>query len=45
MLYDLGSKFTGFDTAAMWEDATAGLEHFTEFEKVAFGSDVDWIKI
>ncbi len=30
---------------AMWEDATTGLEHFTDFEKIAFGSDVDWIKI
>jgi len=43
MLYNLGPDFTGFDAAAMWEDATTGLKHFTDFEKIAFVSDVDWI--
>jgi len=43
LLYQLGSDFTGFDAAAMWEDATTGLKHFTDFEKIAFVSDVDWI--
>jgi hypothetical protein len=43
LLYHLGPDFTGFDAAAMWEDATTGLKHFTDFEKIAFVSDVDWI--
>jgi hypothetical protein len=43
MLYHLGPDFTGFDAAAMWGDATTGLKHFTDFEKIAFVSDVDWI--
>jgi len=43
LLYHLGPEFTGFDAAAMWEDTTTGLKHFTDFEKIAFVSDVDWI--
>jgi hypothetical protein len=43
LLYNLGPDFTGFDAAAMWEDTTTGLKHFTDFEKIAFVSDVDWI--
>ena len=43
MLYCLGPDFTGFDAAAMWEDTTTGFKHFTDFEKIAFVSDVDWI--
>jgi hypothetical protein len=43
LLYHLGPEFAGFDAAAMWEDATTGLKHFTDFEKIAFVSDVEWI--
>jgi hypothetical protein len=43
MLYNLGPDFTGFDAGAMWEDATTGLKHFTDFEKIAFVSDVEWM--
>lgn len=43
LLYRLAPDFTGFDAAAMWEDATTGLKHFTDFEKIAFVSDVEWI--
>lgn len=43
LLYHLGPEFTGFDASAMWEDTTTGFRHFTDFEKVAFVSDVDWI--
>ncbi len=43
LLYYLGSEFTGFDAAAMWEDTTTGFRHFTDFEKIAFVSDVEWI--
>jgi len=43
MLYNLRPDFTGFDAAAMWEDTTTGLKHFTDFEKIAFVSDVDWM--
>jgi len=43
LLYHLGPEFTGFDASAMWEDTTTGFRHFTDFEKIAFVSDVDWI--
>ena len=43
LLYYLGPEFTGFDAAAMWEDTTTGFKHFTDFEKIAFVSDVEWI--
>ena len=43
LLYHLAPEFTGFDAAAMWDDTTTGLKHFTDFEKIAFVSDVEWI--
>jgi len=42
LLYHLGPDFKRFDAPAMWQDATTGLKHFTDFEKIAFVSDIDW---
>lgn len=44
-LYQLGPEFTGFEVAAMWDDAKLGLTHFTEWEKLAVVTDVPWIRI
>lgn len=44
-LYHLGPEFTGFEVAAMWDDAKLGLTHFTGWEKMAVVTDVAWIRI
>ena len=44
-LYHLGPEFTGFEVAAMWDDAKLGLTHFTGWEKMAVVTDVPWIRI
>ena len=43
LLYVLGREFNGFRGAAAWEDAKVGMKHFTDFERVAVVTDVDWI--
>ncbi len=43
-LYHLGQDFTGLEAAAMWDDAKLGLKHLRSWEKLAFVSDVDWIR-
>jgi len=43
-LYHLGEDFSGFEAAAMWDDAKLGLKHLAGWEKVAVVSDVDWIR-
>ena len=44
-LYHLGPEFTGFEVAAMWDDAKLGLTHFTGWEKLAVVTDVAWIRV
>ena len=44
-LYHLGGDFSGFETAAEWEDAKLGLRHLTGWERVAVVSDVEWIRV
>ncbi len=43
LLYVLGKEFEGMSGAAAWEDAKVGLEHLTQFSRVAVVTDVDWI--
>ena len=43
-LYHLGSAFTGFDAAAMWDDTVLGLKHLGGWERVAVVSDVEWLR-
>jgi hypothetical protein len=43
ILYQLGKKFEGFTDSAMLEDTKVGIRNFTDFEKIAVVSDVDWI--
>ncbi len=39
LLYYLESSFTGFDLAAMLDDAGIGIKHLSAWDKVAFVSD------
>jgi hypothetical protein len=43
-LYHLGKEFTGFEAAAVWDDAKLGLRHLTGWERMAVVSDVEWIR-
>jgi len=43
-LYHLGEEFTGFEAAAVWDDAKLGLKHLAGWERIALVSDVPWIR-
>ena len=43
-LYHLGPEFSGFDAAAVWDDARLGLKHLGGWERMAVVSDVEWIR-
>jgi SpoIIAA-like len=45
LLYHLGPEFSGFDAAALWDDAKVGLGHVRAWERVAVVTDVDWIRM
>ncbi len=44
-LYHLGEDFSGFEAAAMWDDTKLGLKHLTAWERIAFVSDIEWIRV
>lgn len=44
LLYHIGTDFSDFEAAAMWDDAKIGLRHIAAWRKVAVVSDVDWIR-
>lgn len=44
-LYHMGEGFTGYDVAAMWNDAKIGLKHLRSWERCAIVIDVEWIRI
>lgn len=44
VLYVLGSDFTGYTEAAMWEDAIEGTEHFSHWDRVAVVTDEPWVR-
>ena len=41
LLYFLGSEFSGFSAAAMWDDARVGMEHPFSWERIAVVTDHD----
>jgi hypothetical protein len=43
MLYQLGKGFTGFEMAAMMDDAKLGMKHLSAWDKIAIVSDHKWI--
>jgi len=44
LLYELGDAFESYTSAAAWEDTKVGLKHFTQFERIAVVTDVNWIR-
>ena len=45
LLYQLGPEFSGFEAAAMWDDAKIGLKHLGGWERIAVVSDIEWIRL
>ena len=43
-LYHLGPQFTGFETAALWDDAKLGMTHLSGWERIAVVTDKPWVK-
>ncbi|MBS2132192.1 STAS/SEC14 domain-containing protein (plasmid) [Burkholderia thailandensis] len=43
--YELGPEFSGMDPAAAWEDFKLGIQHLSQWERVAVVTDVEWIRI
>ena len=41
LLYVVGDGFSGYSTAAMWDDAKVGLTHTFSWERVAVVTDHD----
>jgi hypothetical protein len=44
-LYHLGEAFSGFEAAAMWDDAKLGLKHLKGWERMALVSDIEWVRM
>jgi hypothetical protein len=44
-LYHLGEAFSGFEAAAMWDDAKLGLKHLKGWERMALVSDIEWVRV
>ena len=42
MLYVLGNDFNGYELAALWDDATYGIRHWSNVSHIAFVSDDQW---
>lgn len=45
LLYWCGQEFEGFTAGAMWDDARFGLMHIGDFLKIAFVTDVEWLRM
>ena len=44
LYYQIGPEFTGIDPGAAFQDFKVGMEHFSQWERVAVVTDVDWIR-
>lgn len=44
LIYHLGEGVSGFDAAAMWDDAKVGIKHLSSWERIAVVTDIDWIR-
>lgn len=44
VIFHIDQDFTGFDAAAMWDDAKLGFRHFSGWERAALVTDVGWMR-
>jgi hypothetical protein len=44
MLFLMGDAFEKFSGGAMWEDARFGLTKHVRWDRIAFVTDVDWLR-
>ncbi len=44
MLYVVGEDFDRYSVGAMWEDARFGIAEHIHWERVAFVTDVEWMR-
>ena len=44
LLYQLAPDFEGFDAHALWEDSKVGLRHPMAWERIAFVTDLGWLR-
>ncbi|MBA2891736.1 STAS/SEC14 domain-containing protein [Nonomuraea soli] len=44
LLFELGTDYRGYEAGALWQDTKLGLGHWSDFEKVAVVTDVEWIR-
>jgi hypothetical protein len=42
--YEIGEDFAGFAAGAAWEDFALGMAHLRDWERVAFVTDVAWMR-
>ena len=45
LIYHLGPQFSGFDPAAMWDDARLGFRHLSGWERIALVTDTSWLRV
>lgn len=43
--YEIGPQCTGFGPGAMWEDTKLGVKHWSQWERMAVVTDVEWIRV
>lgn len=43
--YELGRDFSGIDAEAAWKDFRIGVGHFSQWERMAVVTDVEWIRL
>jgi hypothetical protein len=43
VLYRLGSDFTGFTAATLWDDAAVGFRNRRAIERIAIVRDIPWV--
>jgi SpoIIAA-like len=43
--YEIGPQCTGFEPGAMWEDTLLGVRHWSQWERIAVVTDMEWIRV
>jgi hypothetical protein len=44
LLYQIAPDFEGFDPHALWEDSKVGLRHPMAWDRIAFVTDLGWLR-